>query len=116
MEVCTLKKIKEVKILTPTRFEDNKGFFFETYNREKFSDLEIDLDFVQIINHFQLRFLPYLRGLCFQSPPFAQDKLVRVLNGSILDVVVDIRKSYSLRKSQKKITINQKINSLEDYF
>jgi len=92
MEVCTLKKFKEVKVLTPTRFEDNRGFFSEIYNKEKFFDLGIDLDFVQDNQSLSTEIYT-LRGLHFQSPPFAQDKLVRVLNGSILDVAVDIRKN-----------------------
>ena len=82
--------ISDVKILTPKRFGDARGFFSETYNKAAFSDHGIDLDFVQD-NHSMSQPVGVLRGLHFQTNPFAQDKLVRVVKGRIFDVAVDIR-------------------------
>lgn len=84
--------IPDVKIITPKKFGDHRGFFSETYNRRAYSEAGIDLDFVQD-NHSLSAAVGTLRGLHFQSPPFAQDKLVRVIRGRVLDVAVDIRRS-----------------------
>jgi dTDP-4-dehydrorhamnose 3,5-epimerase len=83
--------IPAVKLIEPKRFGDQRGFFSETYSRAAFLDAGIDLDFVQD-NHSLSQQVGTLRGLHFQSPPFAQDKLVRCTRGRILDVVVDIRR------------------------
>lgn len=83
--------IPEVKLVTPPRFGDDRGFFSETYNAQRFKDAGIDADFVQD-NHSLSAQKGTVRGLHFQAPPFAQAKLVRVLRGSILDVAVDVRK------------------------
>jgi dTDP-4-dehydrorhamnose 3,5-epimerase len=81
-----------VKILTPQKFGDDRGFFSETYNRKTLSEAGIPMEFVQ--DNQSLSALPgTLRGLHFQSPPFAQDKLVRVTRGAIYDVTVDLRVS-----------------------
>ncbi|MEM7225578.1 MAG: dTDP-4-dehydrorhamnose 3,5-epimerase [Pseudomonadota bacterium] len=82
--------IPEVVVITPKRFGDARGFFSETYNRAALSTEGIELDFVQD-NHSLSADPGTLRGLHFQTPPFAQDKLVRVVRGAILDVAVDIR-------------------------
>ena len=84
--------ISAVKIITPKKFGDHRGFFSEVYNRKAFSAAGIDLEFVQD-NHSLSADVGTLRGLHFQSAPFAQDKLVRVVRGAILDVAVDIRRS-----------------------
>ena len=84
--------IADVLILKPKRFGDSRGFFSETYSRRAFEALGLELDFVQD-NHSLSRDVGTLRGLHFQSAPFAQDKLVRVTRGRILDVAVDIRRS-----------------------
>lgn len=84
--------IPAVKIITTRRFGDERGFFTETWNRRRFAEAGIDLDFVQD-NHSLSGPAGTVRGLHFQSPPFAQDKLVRVVRGRILDVAVDIRRS-----------------------
>ena len=81
-----------VREILPKRFGDERGFFSETYNASRFSEAGIDLVFVQD-NHSLSTSKGVLRGLHYQLPPFAQDKLVRVVRGAILDVVVDIRKS-----------------------
>jgi dTDP-4-dehydrorhamnose 3,5-epimerase len=82
--------IKDLVVLTPDVFEDARGCFFEGYNKNKFSTLGIDIDFVQDNQSFSQR--GTLRGLHYQNPPFAQTKLVRVLQGEIMDVAVDLRK------------------------
>jgi dTDP-4-dehydrorhamnose 3,5-epimerase len=71
-------------------FEDPRGYFLESYNSETFKNSGIDDNFVQ--DNQSLSSKGTLRGLHFQNPPYAQAKLVRVITGSILDVVVDIRK------------------------
>lgn len=84
--------IADVKIITVKKFGDARGFFSEVYNRRSFVDAGIDQEFLQD-NHAFSATRGTLRGLHFQSPPFAQDKLVRVTRGRILDVAVDLRKS-----------------------
>jgi len=84
--------IPDVKILTPERIGDDRGFFSEVYNAKRFADAGIDLRFVQG-NHSLSAEAGVLRGLHFQLPPFAQDKLVRVVRGCILDVAVDLRRT-----------------------
>lgn len=84
--------IPDVKIVTPVKFEDSRGFFSETYNRDAFRRIGIDVDFVQD-NHSRSERAGTLRGLHFQTPPYAQAKLVRALRGAILDVAVDLRRS-----------------------
>lgn len=84
--------IPDVKIITPRRFTDDRGWFAETWNRVALAAAGIDLDFCQE-NHSLSREVGTIRGLHFQTPPRAQDKLVRVARGSIWDVAVDIRKN-----------------------
>lgn len=91
MEVRPLALEGVLEILPP-KFGDDRGFFSETYNAERFDAAGITLQFVQD-NHSFSAAKGVLRGLHYQLPPRAQDKLVRVVKGSILDVVVDIRKS-----------------------
>ena len=73
-----------VVILSPKKFGDDRGFFSETYNRKALADAGIDLDFVQDNQSLSVE-VGVVRGLHFQTPPFAQDKLVRVVRGRILD-------------------------------
>ncbi|WP_170761193.1 dTDP-4-dehydrorhamnose 3,5-epimerase [Ruegeria lacuscaerulensis] len=80
-----------LKVLTPARFGDSRGFFSESWNRRRLEECGIDLDFVQD-NHSLSAQAGTLRGLHFQAPPAAQDKLVRCGRGSLFDVAVDIRK------------------------
>ncbi len=84
--------IPAVKIVTPKRHGDHRGFFSEVYKQPDMAEAGIDLVFVQD-NHSLSAQVGTLRGLHFQSAPFAQDKLVRVARGRILDVAVDIRTS-----------------------
>ncbi|MAC81927.1 MAG: dTDP-4-dehydrorhamnose 3,5-epimerase [Rhodobacteraceae bacterium] len=80
-----------VLILTPKRFGDARGFFSESWNRKLLAENGIDLDFVQD-NHSVSETVGTVRGLHFQAPPDAQDKLVRCGQGALFDVAVDIRK------------------------
>lgn len=84
--------IAAVKIITPKKFGDHRGFFSEVYKQSDMAQAGIDLVFVQD-NHSRSATIGTLRGLHFQSAPFAQDKLVRVAKGRILDVAVDLRAS-----------------------
>lgn len=82
--------IPDVLVIRPKKFGDARGFFSETWNRKAFAEAGIALDFVQD-NHAHSAEKGTVRGLHFQTAPFAQDKLVRVVRGAILDVAVDIR-------------------------
>lgn len=82
--------IQDLVIITPTVFEDERGYFMESYNKTKLKDLEINIEFVQDNQSFSKK--GTLRGLHYQNPPYAQTKLVRVLEGEIIDVAVDLRK------------------------
>lgn len=82
--------ILDVLEIVPQKFGDDRGFFSETYSAQKFRDAGIALDWVQD-NHSLSRAKGVLRGLHYQAPPAAQDKLVRVIRGKIFDVAVDIR-------------------------
>jgi dTDP-4-dehydrorhamnose 3,5-epimerase len=87
---CRDLAIPDVKLLTPKRFEDGRGWFSEVYNRASLAPLGLDLEFVQD-NQSLTRDPGTIRGLHFQKPPHAQAKLLRVLRGSVYDVAVDIR-------------------------
>jgi dTDP-4-dehydrorhamnose 3,5-epimerase len=82
--------IEGLLVIKPDVFEDSRGYFFESYNREKFLNHGIDVEFMQDNESKSGKHV--LRGLHFQDPPYAQGKLVRVMQGSVLDVAVDIRK------------------------
>jgi dTDP-4-dehydrorhamnose 3,5-epimerase len=81
---------RDVKLLRPARHVDSRGFFSEAYSRRDYAAIGIHNDFVQD-NHSLSLSKGVVRGLHFQLAPFAQAKLLRVLRGSIFDVVVDIR-------------------------
>lgn len=85
-------RIPAVRVLTPKRFGDARGFFSETYNKKRLSEAGIELEFVQD-NHSLSAERGVVRGLHFQRPPFAQDKLLRVTRGRIFDVAVDLRRT-----------------------
>ena len=84
-------EIPDVFVFTPRRFSDDRGFFVETYTRKALEPMTGMIDWVQD-NHSRSDATGTLRGLHFQAPPFAQDKLVRCVRGRILDVAVDIRR------------------------
>ena len=80
-----------VYIIEPKVFGDARGYFFESYNKERFfQDTGYDVDFVQ--DNESKSSYGVVRGLHFQKPPYAQAKLVRVVKGKVLDVAVDLRK------------------------
>ena len=83
--------IEGLKVLTPRRFGDARGFFAETWNARTFADLGIDAGFVQD-NHSLSGTPGTIRGLHFQTPPQAQAKMVRCGRGRLFDVAVDIRR------------------------
>ncbi len=82
-------EIPEVKIIEPKVFEDERGYFFETFNESIFQEKAFNTKFIQD-NESKSTF-GVLRGLHYQLPPYAQSKLVRVIEGKVLDVAVDIR-------------------------
>ena len=82
--------LKGLLIIEPQVFKDERGYFYESYNQEKFFKAGIRDIFVQ--DNQSLSQKNVVRGLHFQHPPYAQAKLVRVIKGSVYDVVVDIRK------------------------
>lgn len=84
-------EIADVKLIVPRIHRDHRGFFSETYNKAGLAGLGANLEFVQD-NHSLSVERGVVRGLHFQIPPFAQDKLVRVIRGSVFDVAVDIRR------------------------
>ena len=83
--------IEGLLIIKPTVFEDERGHFFESYQKQRFKENGIDVEFVQ--DNQSLSQKNVLRGLHFQQPPFAQAKLIRVIKGAVIDVAVDIRKN-----------------------
>ncbi len=88
----TSTAIPDVKVLLPKAFGDGRGTFSETYNAARLAEHGITLSFVQD-NQSWSALVGTIRGLHFQSPPKAQDKLVRVIRGRILDVAVDLRRT-----------------------
>lgn len=84
--------IPDVKVLTPRRFADARGFFSETFNEATWKAGGLEGSFVQD-NHAYSADKGVVRGLHFQLPPAAQGKLLRVLRGAVLDVAVDIRRA-----------------------
>src|SRR5262245_55747230 len=78
-------------VFDPKVFEDRRGYFFESFNREVFREAGLNIEFVQD-NQSSSQF-GVIRGLHYQLQPYAQTKLIRVLAGAILDAVVDIRKN-----------------------
>lgn len=85
----TLTPIKDLVVIEPKVFEDSRGYFFEAYNKNTFHELDLDYDFVQDNQSYSTKGV--LRGLHFQKQ-YPQAKLVRVLEGEVFDVAVDLRK------------------------
>lgn len=83
--------IQGLKIIKPKIFEDSRGYFFESYNKKVLKNLLGDIEFVQ--DNQSLSEFGTIRGLHYQLAPYAQAKLVRVLQGKIYDVAVDIREN-----------------------
>ena len=89
--------------IEPQVFGDERGYFYESYNLEKFRDAGIGDSFVQDNQSKSSRGV--LRGLHFQNPPYAQGKLVRVIQGSVIDVAVDIRKGSPTYGAHHKVLL-----------
>jgi len=83
-------EIKDLFIIEPKIWKDDRGYFFESYNKQSFDDAGINVNFVQ--DNQSLSQKGTLRGLHAQANPYAQGKLVRVIQGKVLDIAVDIRK------------------------
>jgi dTDP-4-dehydrorhamnose 3,5-epimerase len=98
--------IPDLFVVQPKVFEDPRGYFFESYNRNSFAQHKIDLEFIQ--DNQSLSQTGVLRGLHFQAPPYAQGKLVRVITGSVLDIAVDIRKNSATYGKHFPIVLNEK--------
>ena len=86
----TETEIEDLLILEPVVFGDQRGYFFESYNKNKFKNILGNVSFIQDNESKSAKGV--LRGLHFQKPPFDQAKLVRCIEGNVLDVVVDVRK------------------------
>ena len=82
--------IEGLLIIKPDVFKDDRGYFYESYNKERFAKAGLTMDFVQDNESKSAKGV--LRGLHFQKPPYAQGKLVRVIKGAVMDVAVDLRK------------------------
>ena len=82
--------IPDLLVVEPSVFNDQRGYFFEVYNQERYFNNNMQMQFVQ--DNESKSGKNVIRGLHFQKPPFAQGKLVRVIQGKVLDVAVDIRK------------------------
>jgi len=84
-------EIPDVLIIKPDIFQDERGYFYESYNINTFQKAGLDLSFMQDNESKSRR--DVIRGIHFQNPPYEQGKLVRVIKGSVKDVAVDIRKN-----------------------
>lgn len=98
-------KIEGLIIIEPSVFADDRGFFMETYSQKVFTENGIDVEFIQD-NHSRST-KGVLRGLHFQKPPFAQDKLVRCTRGEVLDVAVDLRQNSPTFGQHEAILISE---------
>ncbi len=96
--------IKDVFALKPKVLGDSRGYFYESFRQDVFEKLGLSYQFVQDNQSMSKKGI--LRGLHFQSPPHEQGKLIRVINGAIIDVVVDIRKDSPTYGQHVKIELN----------
>ncbi|MDA9563446.1 dTDP-4-dehydrorhamnose 3,5-epimerase [Flavobacteriales bacterium] len=101
----TQTSIQGLIVIQPIVFEDERGYFFESFSTSKFAEAGINQDFVQDNQSKSQKGV--LRGLHFQNPPYAQGKLVRVITGAVLDVAVDIRKSSPTYGEHFKIKLTE---------
>ena len=99
-------KIDDLLLIQPDVYPDERGYFFESFQKENFRKLGIDVDFVQ--DNESMSAKNVLRGLHFQVPPFAQGKLVRVVMGSALDVAVDLRKNSQTYGKWESVVLSEK--------
>lgn len=106
MKISTTK-IKDVLILELDVFEDARGWFMESYNKNKLAELGINTDFVQD-NHSFSKLKGTLRGLHFQNNPHPQAKLTTCTKGAVLDVAVDLRKNSPTYKQWVAVELTEK--------
>lgn len=97
--------IEGLKIITPQVFFDKRGYFYESYNEKTFKENGLDMVFVQ--DNESKSDKDVLRGLHFQKPPYCQGKLIRVIKGSVMDVVVDLRKQSKTYGQYFKINLTE---------
>jgi len=102
--------IEGLLIIQPDVYFDERGYFLETYNKEKWKELGINFDFLQ--DNQSQSSKGVLRGLHFQNPPYAQGKLVSVIAGAVIDIAVDLRRKsktygsyFALELSEQNKTI-----------
>lgn len=100
--------IEDIKIIEPKLFEDDRGYFFESFNLKEFSDKVGFISFIQD-NQSKSNY-GVIRGLHFQKKPYEQSKLVRVIKGEILDVAVDIRANSPTYNQYVSIVLNDSNN------
>ena len=112
MKITPLHPISGLKLLQPNVFNDSRGYFFESYNYETFKNLCIEEVFIQDNQSCSKKNV--IRGLHFQVPPFAQAKLVRVIQGAVLDVAVDLRKESPTYGQHFSVMLNAE-NQLQFY-
>ena len=104
--ITTETKLKGCFVIEPTLFNDSRGYFFESFNQNKFNALiGQEINFVQDNESFSSKGV--LRGLHFQTGDYAQAKLVRVVKGTVLDVVVDMRKESSTFSKHFSIELSE---------
>lgn len=103
-------EIKDLFIIEPKIWKDDRGYFFESYNKQSFDDAGIQVNFVQ--DNQSLSQKGTLRGLHAQANPFAQGKLVRVIQGSVLDIAVDIRKGSATYGQYESVELSSENNKM----
>lgn len=96
--------------LIPRVFEDERGSFFESYNKPLFASLGLPMEFVQDNQSFSVKGV--LRGLHYQNEPFAQGKLVRVITGQVLDVAVDLREDSPTFGKVETFLLDARLNNM----
>ena len=101
--------IKDLLILEPKVFKDNRGYFFESFNKKNFDDLNINSDFIQDNQSFSS--YGTIRGIHLQKGEYSQSKLVRVLQGEVLDVAVDLRPGSLTFGHHFSIILNDKLQN-----
>lgn len=111
--IVTKFDIEGLVLLEPRRFLDARGYFFESFNEKSYCELlGTDVQFVQ--DNVSVSKKDVLRGLHFQTPPFAQGKLVSVLKGKVLDVAVDLRNESPTYGQHKTVELSAE-NGLQFY-
>lgn len=106
-------EIEGLVLIEPRKFHDDRGYFFESFNEQKYSEL-LGEEAVFVQDNVSYSQKNVLRGLHFQNPPFAQGKLVSVLKGKVLDVAVDLRKDSSTYGQHEIIELSAE-NGLQFY-